>query len=85
MNKIVNLRIFQDGNDKMNLSLLDIKGEALIISEFTLAGNIKRGRRPSFDSSEEPTVDKVMYKEFIEEILNRTQTGVFGDYMDVSI
>ncbi len=88
VNKIINLRIFQDENDKMNLSLLDINGQALIISQFTLAGNIKKGRRPSFDSSETPDVAKELYEEFVNEFKNagiNTQTGVFGAYMDVSI
>ncbi len=88
VNKIVNLRIFQDENDKMNLSLLDVEGEALIISQFTLAGNIKKGRRPSFDSSETPDVANELYEEFVEEFKKvgiYTQTGVFGAYMDVSI
>ncbi|TLP38484.1 D-aminoacyl-tRNA deacylase [Arcobacter arenosus] len=88
VNKIVNLRIFQDENDKMNLSLLDVDGEALIISQFTLSGNIKKGRRPSFDSSETPDVANKLYEEFVEEFKKagiNTQTGVFGAYMDVSI
>ncbi len=88
VNKIVNLRIFQDKNDKMNLSLLDVQGEALIISQFTLAGNIKKGRRPSFDSSETPDVANELYEEFVEEFKKvgiNTQTGEFGAYMDVSI
>lgn len=88
VNKIVNLRIFQDENAKMNLSLLDVKGEALIISQFTLAGNVKKGRRPSFDSSEKPDIAKAMYEEFVEEVEKQgihTQTGEFGAMMDVEI
>lgn len=88
VNKIVNLRIFQDDNGKMNLSLLDIGGEALVISQFTLAGNVKKGRRPSFDESESPDIAKALYEEFVQEIENagvKTQTGVFAAYMDVSI
>ena len=88
VSKIVNLRIFQDENDKMNLSLLDIQGQALIISQFTLAGNIKKGRRPSFDSSENPELAKKLYEEFIEEMIKegvKVQTGVFGAMMNVSI
>lgn len=87
-NKIINLRIFQDEKGKMNLSLLDVAGEALIISQFTLAGNVKKGRRPSFDDSESPDIAKALYEEFVQEIANtgiKTQTGVFGAYMDVSI
>ncbi len=88
VNKIINLRIFQDENQKMNLSLLDINGQALIISQFTLAGNIKKGRRPSFDSSETPDIANRLYEEFVDEFKNAgidTQTGEFGAYMDVSI
>ncbi|RYA23268.1 D-tyrosyl-tRNA(Tyr) deacylase [Malaciobacter halophilus] len=88
VNKIVNLRIFQDENDKMNLSLLDIKGEALIISQFTLAANVKKGRRPSFDSSEKPDIAKDMYEQFVKEfefLGVHTQTGIFGEHMDVNI
>ena len=88
VNKIVNLRIFSDENGKMNLSLLDVKGEALIISQFTLAGNVRKGRRPSFDSSEKPHKAKAMYEKFVEEfdaLGVHTQTGVFGAHMDVDI
>lgn len=88
VNKIVNLRIFADGDGKMNLSLLDVKGEALIISQFTLAGNVKKGRRPSFDSSEKPDIAKAMYEQFIKEFESlgvHTQTGEFGAHMDVDI
>ncbi|UTJ06324.1 D-aminoacyl-tRNA deacylase [Arcobacter roscoffensis] len=86
--KIANLRIFADGDGKMNLSLLDIKGEALIISQFTLAGNVKKGRRPSFDSSEKPDIAKAMYEQFVKEFESlgvHTQTGKFGAHMDVAI
>lgn len=88
VNKIVNLRIFADGDGKMNLSLLDVKGEALIISQFTLAGNVKKGRRPSFDSSEKPDIAKAMYEQFVKEFESlgvHTQTGEFGAHMDVDI
>ena len=88
VNKIVNLRIFQDENDKMNLSLIDIKGEALVISQFTLAGNIKKGRRPSFDSSEDPKIANEYYEEFkklVEQNGIKVQSGVFGANMNVNI
>ncbi len=86
--KILNLRIFKDENDKMNLSLFDIEGEALIISQFTLAGNVKKGRRPSFEQSEKPDVAHAYYQEFIEYVKGmgiKVQTGVFGAMMDVEI
>ena len=88
VSKIVNLRIFHDENEKMNLSLLDVKGEALIVSQFTLIGNVKKGRRPSFDDSEKPDIANALYEEFVKEVEKvgvPTQTGVFGAMMDVSI
>lgn len=88
VNKIVNLRIFQDENNKMNLSLLDVSGEALVISQFTLIGNIKKGRRPSFDNSATPDVANTLYEEFVKAIADsgiKTQTGKFGAMMDVEI
>ena len=88
VNKIVNLRIFRDENDKMNLSLFDIEGEALIISQFTLAGNLKKGRRPSFEASESPEIAKKLYEEFIAQMSDygiKTQSGKFGAMMDVDI
>ncbi len=88
VNKIVNLRIFQDENNKMNLSLLDVNGEALIISQFTLIGNIKKGRRPSFDGSATPDVANALYEEFVKEMADsgiKIQTGKFGAMMDVEI
>jgi D-tyrosyl-tRNA(Tyr) deacylase len=72
----------------MNLSLLDIQGEVLIISQFTLAGNVKKGRRPSFDNSEEPNRAKELYEKFVDSVSKAgivTQTGEFGAMMDVSI
>ncbi|MGA1940504.1 D-aminoacyl-tRNA deacylase [Arcobacter sp. YIC-310] len=88
VSKIANLRIFSDDEGKMNLSLLDVKGEALIISQFTLAGNVKKGRRPSFDSSEKPDIAKAMYEQFVKEFESlgiHTQIGEFGANMDVDI
>lgn len=88
VNKIVNLRIFKDENAKMNLSLLDVNGEALVVSQFTLAGNVKKGRRPSFDSSENPEIAKAFYEEFCELIKAQrinVETGIFGAMMDVEI
>lgn len=86
--KIVNLRIFQDENDKMNLSVKDINGEILIISQFTLLADTKKGRRPSFTQSMEPVKAKQFYEKFAEEIKKHVQivrTGIFGARMQVAL
>jgi len=86
--KIVNLRIFDDGEGKMNLSLLDVKGEALIISQFTLYGDCRRGRRPSYSDSASPDIANELYKKFVELVRNyniRVETGIFAAHMLVEI
>ena len=86
--KIVNLRIFSDENDKMNRSLRDINGEMLIVSQFTLCGDCKKGTRPSFDKSEQPDIANNFYEAFIEAVKERgirTWTGQFGAMMDVAL
>lgn len=86
--KIVNLRIFPDENDKMNRSLRDINGEMLIVSQFTLCGDCKKGTRPSFDKSEQPDIANNFYEAFIEAVKERgirTETGQFGAMMDVAL
>ncbi|MBS0604995.1 MAG: D-tyrosyl-tRNA(Tyr) deacylase [Verrucomicrobia bacterium] len=87
-NKLVNLRMFADAQDKMNLSLLDIKGEVLIVSQFTLYGNCSEGRRPEFTASAPPALANSLYEKFILEVRQQNlnvETGVFGARMKVSL
>ena len=86
--KIVNLRIFPDENDKMNRSIIDIRGEMLIVSQFTLCGDCKKGTRPSFDKSASPEDANKLYEDFIKEVQTygiQTGTGQFGAMMDVEL
>jgi len=87
-NKIVDLRIFSDEEGKMNLSLADIGGEVLAVSQFTLAGSVKKGRRPSFDNVEEPRRAEALFCGFAQKIRDRgikVETGVFGEVMNVRL
>ena len=86
--KIAYLRIFEDENAKMNLSLLDVKGSALVISQFTLYGDCEKGRRPSFTKAAHPKTAKKLYEDFIQELKNfdiPVETGIFQTDMKVEI
>lgn len=86
--KIVELRIFPDDQGKMNRSLLDVHGEVLAVSQFTLAGSVNKGRRPSFDKAEEPAQAEHLFRYFVDQIREsglKVETGIFAAMMDVRI
>ena len=88
VNKILNLRVFSDEDDKINLSVTDISGELLIVSQFTLYWNCKKGTRPSFDGALDPINAEKLYVKFVEKMKNsglKVQTGSFGADMKVSL
>ncbi len=86
VNKILKFRIMSDDADKMNLSVMDIKSEVLLVSQFTLLANTKDGNRPSFIEAEEPAKAKVLYEYMISKLKEsglKIETGSFGDYMEI--
>ena len=87
-NKCLNLRIFEDAQGKMNRSLLEVGGEILAISQFTLLGDTRKGRRPSFVHAADPEKGKAYYERFVERLRRsgvKVETGIFGAMMDVEL
>ncbi len=88
-NKISKLRIFNDDNEVMNKNINEINGEVLVVSQFTLYGNVKKGNRPSYIEAAKPDIAKPIYNLFIKElnrlINNKVKTGIFGAYMSVDL
>jgi len=86
--KIVNLRIFDNEEGKFDLSLADVEGSALIVSQFTLLGAWQKGRRPSYEAAAPPEIASPLVGQFVEEIEKlkiSTETGIFGAHMEVSL
>ncbi|MBD3413160.1 MAG: D-tyrosyl-tRNA(Tyr) deacylase [Candidatus Aminicenantes bacterium] len=86
--KISGLRVFSDDEGKMNLSIKEAGGDILAISQFTLAGSVKKGRRPSFDKAEKPEIAQRLFDFFVQRLQQHnihTETGIFGAWMEISL
>ncbi|GET20542.1 D-aminoacyl-tRNA deacylase [Prolixibacter denitrificans] len=88
-NKVTQLRVFNDDNDVMNLSVKDVEGELLVVSQFTLHAKTKKGNRPSYITAAKPEISVPMYEAFVEQLSKdlgkEVQTGEFGAHMDVEL
>ena len=88
-NKVLGLRVFNDAQGRMNLSLRDVSGDVLVVSQFTLYGDTRKGRRPSFIRAAGPDLAVPLYDDFVallrEKAPGRVETGVFGAMMDVEL
>jgi len=88
VNKIINLRVFSDQNDKFNLSVKDVKGNLLVVSQFTLFADTKKGNRPGFTNAAPPDLAEDLYNKFVEKCTQTSlniQTGKFGSNMQINL